>query len=81
MRMPVCLLPEYARGWSWNLIATSTLRNMDKATKAVGDALRERIPVGVLELPKTMRRLITELERRDAERDREADRSKIQKPS
>jgi hypothetical protein len=54
---------------------------MDRTIKSLGDAVRERIPITDIELPKAMRRLIAELERREAKRDRERDRPQKHKPS
>ena len=54
---------------------------MDSTIKSLGDAVRERIPIADMELPKAMRHLIAELERREAKRDRERDRPQKHKPS
>lgn len=42
--------------------------------KLLGDAVRKRIPIADMELPETMRRLIAELERRQATRHHKRDR-------
>jgi hypothetical protein len=65
----------------WNLVATSTMQIMENTIKSLGDAVRERIPITNAELPKAMRRLIAELERCEAKRDRERDRPQKHKPS
>jgi hypothetical protein len=54
---------------------------MDRIIKSLGEAVRERIPMTDMELPKAMRRLIAELERREAKRDRERDRPQKHEPS
>jgi hypothetical protein len=54
---------------------------MDNTIKSLGDAVRERIPITDAELPKAMRRLIAELERCEAKRDRKRDRPQKHKPS
>jgi hypothetical protein len=59
-------------------VATSALQIMDRTIKSLGDAVRERIPITDMELPKAMRRLIAELERREAKRDRERPTTKTQ---
>ena|SRR5438128_2672171 len=54
---------------------------MDEAIKSLGDALRKSIPITGAQLPKDMRRLIAELQCREAQRDRKGERPQKPKPS